>query len=108
STLTSAVQGPPNRSSQYASAAPPATLAAVPSISNVYSTLSTDSINLSTVDGLTTFANMIATAAGPNVYPNNTTPTNLGTASSPVVNVVNGDLTIGGSGAGVLLVTGTL
>jgi len=105
STLTSAVQGPPNRSSQYASATP---YAAVPAISNVYSTLSTDSINLSTVDGLTTLANMIATAAGPNVYPNGTVPTNLGTSSSPVVNVVNGDLTIGGSGAGVLLVTGTL
>jgi hypothetical protein len=105
STLTSAVQGPPNRSSQYASAIP---YAAVPAIANVYSTLSTDSINLSTVDGLTTFANMIATAAGPNVYPNGTVPTNLGTPSSPVVNVVNGDLSIGGSGAGVLLVTGTL
>src|SRR3984893_14792026 len=105
STLTSAVQGPPNRSNQYTSAPP---YPAFPSISNVYSTLSTDSINLSTMDGLTTFASMIATAAGPNVFPNNTTPTNLGTPGSPVVKVVNGDLSISGSGAGVLLVTGTL
>jgi len=105
STLTTAVQGPPNRSNQYTSAAP---YPAFPAIANTYSTLSTDSVNLTTVDGLTTFANMITTAAGPNVYPNGTVPTNLGTPGSPVVNVVNGDLTIGGSGAGVLLVTGTL
>ena len=105
STLTTAVSGPPNRSGQYTSAAP---YAAVPSISNVSATLSTDSVNLTTVDGLTTFANMITTAAGPNVYPNGTVPANLGTPTSPVVNVVNGDLTISGSGAGVLLVTGQL
>jgi len=108
STLTSAVQGPPNRSSQYASAAPPIQYATAPAIANTYNTLSTDSVNLTTVDGLTKFANMIATAAGPNVYPNGTVPTNLGTPGSPVVNVVNGDLSITGSGAGVLLVTGKL
>src|SRR5713101_2312981 len=90
STLTSAVQGPPNRSSQYASAAPPIQYATAPAIANTYNTLSTDSVNLSIVAGMTTFANMIATAAGPNVYPNGTVPTNLGTSSSPVVNVVNG------------------
>jgi len=78
------------------------------SATNVGPTLASDSINLTTVDGLTTFANMIITAAGPNVYPNGTVPTNLGTPGSPVTNVVNGDLTIGGSGAGVLLVTGQL
>src|SRR5437016_495930 len=43
STLTSAVQGPPNRSSQYASAAPPIQYATDPAIANTYSTLSTDS-----------------------------------------------------------------
>src|SRR5712671_3805732 len=102
STLTTAVSGPPDRSSQYSSLAPYATS---PAIANTYTTLSTDSVNLTTVDGLTTFANMIITAAGPNVYPNGTVPTNLGTSGAPVVNVVNGDLSIGGSGAGVLLVT---
>ncbi len=105
STLTTAVSGPPNRSGQYSSAIPYAT---VPAIANVYSTMSTDSINLTTVDGLTTFANMITTAAGPNIYPNGTVPANMGTSSSPVVNVVNGDVSISGSGAGVLLVTGKL
>jgi PilX N-terminal len=78
------------------------------SATNVGPTLAAGSINLTTVDGLTTLANMITTAAGPNVYPNGTVPTNLGTPGSPVVNVVNGDLTIGGSGAGILLVTGQL
>ena len=105
STLTTAVSGPPDRSIQYSSAIPYAT---VPAIANVYSTMSTDSINLTTVDGLTTFANMITTAAGPNVYPNGTVPTNLGSSSSPVVDVVNGDVSISGSGAGVLMVTGKL
>src|SRR5260370_16772926 len=32
----------------------------------------------------------------------------MGTSSSPVVNVVNGDVSISGSGAGALLVTGQL
>jgi len=76
------------------------------SASNVGPTLASDSIDLTTVDGLTAFVNMTVTLAGPNVYPNGTVPTNLGTTSNPVVNVVNGDLTLSGSGAGVLLVTG--
>jgi hypothetical protein len=67
---------------------------------------------LSTVDGLTNLANSITTAAGPNVYglsplPNPST-LNLGTDAAPVINVVQGDYTFGGSGAGILLVTGTL
>ena len=105
STLTSAVQGPPNRSNQYASLAPYAT---APAVSNMYSVLSSGSVDLTTVDGLTTFVNMMTTAAGPNVYANGTVPTNLGTSTNPVVNIVNGDVSIGGSGAGVLLVTGVL
>jgi hypothetical protein len=52
--------------------------------------------------------NEVVTAAGANVYANGVTPTNLGTTSNPVINVVNGDISISGSGAGVLLVTGTL
>jgi len=76
------------------------------SATNVGPTLASDSIDLTTVDGLTAFVNMTVTLAGPNVYPNGTVPTNLGTTSNPVVNVVNGDLTLTGSGAGVLLVTG--
>ncbi len=69
-----------------------------------------NSIDLTTVDGLTKLVNLITTAAGPNVYANGVTPANLGSATSPVINVVNGDLTIGGgtAGAGILLVTGQL
>lgn len=78
------------------------------SASNVGPALASDTPNLATVDGLTTLSNMIVAAAGPNVYPNGTVPTNLGTPANPVVNVVNGDLSIGGSGAGILLVTGQL
>src|SRR6266436_8803130 len=77
-------------------------------VMNVNPTLSSDSINLTTVDGLTKLVNEVTTAAGANVYANGVTPTNLGTTSNPVINVVHGDLTNGGSGAGVLLVTGTL
>jgi len=77
---------------------------------NVNPALGMNSIDLTTVDGLTKLVNLITTAAGPNVYANGVTPANLGSATSPVVNVVNGDLTIGGgtSGAGILLVTGQL
>jgi len=74
----------------------------------MYSVLSSGSVDLTTVDGLTTFVNMMTTAAGPNVYPNGTVPTNLGTSTNPVVNIVNGDVSISGSGSGVLLVTGVL
>ena len=77
-------------------------------VMNVNPTLSSDSINLTTVDGLTKMVNEVVTAAGANVYANGVTPTNLGTTSNPVINVVNGDISISGSGAGVLLVTGTL
>jgi Tfp pilus assembly protein PilX len=103
STLVAAMTGPPDRSGQYTSGG-----YGVPAVSNMYSTLSTDSINLTTVDGLRQFASMITTAAGPNVYANGVTPTNMGTPTSPVVNVVNGDLSVSGSGAGILLVTGVL
>ncbi len=105
STLTAAVQGPPppDRSSQYPSGSSP-----TPAIANIYTALSSNPVNLTTVDGLTNLVKEITTAAGPNVYPNGTVPTLMGTTTSPVVNVVNGDLTITGSGAGILVVTGLL
>jgi len=67
---------------------------------------------LSTVDGLNNLVNSVTSAAGGNVYgasplPNSST-LNLGTNTAPVVNVVQGDYSLGGSGAGILLVTGTL
>jgi len=67
---------------------------------------------LSTVDGLTNLVNSITTAAGPNVYGTSPLPNpstlNLGTDAAPVINVVQGDYTFPGSGAGILVVTGTL
>jgi Tfp pilus assembly protein PilX len=77
-------------------------------VSPVGSTLASNpAMNLNTVDGLTKLVNMITTAAGSNVT-NGTAPTNMGTDTAPVVNVVNGDVALGGSGAGILLVTGQL
>jgi PilX N-terminal len=77
-----------------------------PSVVNQSSQMSA----LATVDGLQALVQSITAAAGPNVYTSPATPTNLGTTTNPVINVVNGDLTMGGgtSGAGILVVTGTL
>jgi hypothetical protein len=79
-------------------------------IQNQYGPLSSGPINLTTVDGLTSLVNLITTAAGPNVYTSGATPTYMGTTSplAPVINVVQGDFSLGGSGAGILLVTGQL
>jgi hypothetical protein len=77
-------------------------------VAPVGSTLSANSsMNLATVDGLTNLVNMITTAAGNNVY-NAATPTNMGTNIVPVINVVHGDVSLGGSGTGILLVDGQL
>jgi len=105
--LTNNVSGQPSRATNYTSGSSP-----TPVISNDYSTLSSGSINLTTVDGLTKLVNSMTTAAGGNVYgasplPNPSTM-NLGTSSAPVVNVVQGDLSLSGSGSGILLVTGQL
>jgi hypothetical protein len=93
--------GQVNKPGKYTSGATP-----TPAVSNVNSALGP----LTNVDGLTNLVNSVTAAAGANVFPNanNSTPPSLGTDSAPVVNVVNGDYTLGGSGAGILLVTGTL
>jgi Tfp pilus assembly protein PilX len=79
-----------------------------PSVQDVHTLMG----SLNTVDGLRALVNSVTAAADPaNIYNGNTSAiTNPGTGSSPVINVVNGDLTTGGgfSGAGILLVTGTL
>jgi len=103
--IQTAMAGPPNRSGQYTSSTP---YVATPAVSDVNSSLSSGYINLTTVDGLTKFANTIVAAAGANVYPSGAVPTNMGTSTAPVINVVNGDFTFTGSGAGILLVTGQL
>jgi hypothetical protein len=67
---------------------------------------------LSTVDGLQKLVNTITSAAdSANIYVGNSSSiTNPGTNAAPVINVVQGDLSVGGgfSGTGILLVTGTL
>jgi Tfp pilus assembly protein PilX len=67
---------------------------------------------LGTIDGLNNLVNSITMMAGANVYgasplPNPST-LNAGTLAAPVVNVVQGDYTMPGSGSGIILVTGTL
>lgn len=93
------------RPGSYTSGATP-----TPAISNVGSQLGP----LATVDGLQALVSNVTTAAGNNVYglpplPNPST-LNLGTSANPVINVVQGDFTMGGgsSGAGILVVTGNL
>jgi len=88
-----------NRPGNYPSGA-----TASPAVSNVNSQLGP----FSTVDGLTKVVNTITAAAGANVYPGGTTPTNMGTSTAPVINVVQGPLSLGGFGAGILLVEGDL
>lgn len=67
---------------------------------------------LATVDGLTNLVNTITSIAGANVYGASPLPStsgvNLGTNAAPVINVVQGDYSLSGSGSGILLVTGTL
>ena len=95
------LSGQVNRPGKYTSGS-----TATPAVSNVNSALGT----LGTVDGLTNLVNSVTAAAGANVFPNanNTTPPSLGTNAAPVINVVQGDYSFSGSGAGILLVTGTL
>jgi hypothetical protein len=93
------------RPGSYSSGATP-----TPAISNV----STQLGPLATVDGLQALVSNVTTAAGNNVYGNSPLPNpstvNLGTSANPVINVVQGDYSMGGgsSGAGILVVTGTL
>jgi hypothetical protein len=79
-----------------------------PSVQNVNSQLAA----LTTVSGLRALVSSIVSAASPsNIYSGSTSSiTNPGTNSTPVINVITGDLTIGGgfTGAGILLVEGNL
>jgi hypothetical protein len=80
-----------------------------PSVADVSAQLSM----LSTVGGLQNLVSTVTLVAGNggNVYGNNpATILRPGTNANPQVNVVNGDLTLGGgwSGSGILLVTGNL
>jgi Tfp pilus assembly protein PilX len=102
---TSSLSGQLNRPGSYTSSSP---YTATPAVSDVQSALGP----LSTVDGLTNLVNSITTAGGGNVYGASPLPSpstlNLGTNAAPVINVVQGDYSFGGSGTGILVVTGTL
>jgi Tfp pilus assembly protein PilX len=79
-----------------------------PSVSNVNSQLGA----LNTVSGLRALVSSVQSAASSaNIYTGNASSlTNPGTNAAPVINVVQGNLSLGGgfSGAGILLVEGTL
>ena len=93
--------GGPNRSGNYTGAPT--------NVSNVSTALNAGGMN--TVQGLTQLVNTITAGALPvNTYTNASALTNPGIPSAPVINVVTGDLTLGGSftGSGILLVEGTL
>jgi Tfp pilus assembly protein PilX len=102
---TTALTNDATRPGSYTSGA-----TATPAISNVSSQLG----KLNTVDGLQALVNNVTAAAASNIYgasplPNPST-LNIGSTSSPVINVVQGDYTLSGStaGSGILLVTGNL
>jgi hypothetical protein len=78
----------------------------IPSVVNVYGSLGE---TLGTVAGLNSVINQIHDQAN-NVYGNNPGSVDLGTADHPVVNFVDGDLTLSGNntGYGILVITGTL
>ena len=74
-----------------------------PSVANVSSSLGA----LATVGGLEALVSQITAMAAPaNI--NASSVTNPGTNAAPVINVVTGDLSFGGSGSGILLVEGNL
>jgi len=79
-----------------------------PSVTNVNGQLG----SLATVQGLNALVTQVTNAASPaNIYNGNAAAiTNPGTNAAPVINVVTGDLTLGGgfSGSGILLVEGNL
>jgi hypothetical protein len=74
-----------------------------PSVANVSSSLGA----LATVGGLEALVSQITMMAAP-VNINASTIVNPGTNAAPVINVVTGDVSFSGSGAGILLVEGNL
>jgi len=86
-----------------------------PSVANVSTALGTGPNGLNTVGGLENMVSAVELIAGNegNVYTTSNPPSgiaNPGTIANPQVNVVEGDISLSGnwSGAGILLVTGTL
>jgi hypothetical protein len=81
-----------------------------PDVQNVYGALGD---TLTSPTGLLALADAVKSAAGANVFPNNYDLTHqgpLGSLASPVIDFVDGDVTLQGNnmGYGILVVTGTL
>jgi hypothetical protein len=81
-----------------------------PDVQNVFGSLGD---TLTSPTGLKALADAVKSAAGANVFPDNYDLDHLGplgTVSNPVINYVDGDVTVQGSntGYGILVVTGTL
>lgn len=78
-----------------------------PDVENVYGALGQE---MTTPTGMEDLANAIAGMSGANTYSGNSSSISMGTSSTPIVDVVNGDLTLSGNnhGYGILLVRGTL
>lgn len=100
---TATLNGQLNRPGSYTSNNPYPTTDAVANVNGQMP-------SLNTVDGLTVFESQITSMAGSNVYTAPAGPSNMGTNAAPVINVINGDFTLGptNAGAGILLVTGAL
>lgn len=96
------------RPNSYIGLGNPTGATGVASSGNVNAQLGT----LATVGGLNALVSSVTLVAGNegNIYGTNPTISNYGTIANPQVNVVQGDLTLGGglSGAGIILVTGNL
>jgi hypothetical protein len=95
---------PEGRTNNYQGAGPS------PDVQNVYGTLGD---TLTSPTGLLALLDSIKAAAGANVFPSNYNLDTLGPLGSlvnPIINVVDGDLTLQGNntGYGILVVTGTL
>lgn len=80
-----------------------------PDVENVYNTLTS---TMNTPSGLEAFGSAVKATAQANstYYGTSTSTVNLGSSSNPIVDYVNGDLTLSGNrtGYGILFVTGTL
>ena len=77
-----------------------------PSVQNVFGALGE---TMTTATGLKALIDAVRAAPGATTYPNDPGSINYGSAANPVINYVDGDLTVTGSkdGYGILVVTGT-
>jgi hypothetical protein len=78
-----------------------------PSVVNIYGTLGE---TMSSPTGLKSLIDAVAAAPGAHVYGNDPSSISMGSAASPAINFIDGDLTLAGTtnGYGVLVVTGKL